>query len=305
MKTLVSTCVEKESFMALVSALQLKPPVLIKPNWGTVECYTEATILDWTLSTIPGEKLVIESHGWARNPEALEGKPGGALTKANLRRGNDWFLEYSGCAKVLQKHRVEFLNLSEEIWAGRAADPESVQRAVESKFSPLQATEMYAKVPQRLFDLRGGSLLSLAKYKVVFYPLGVSLAVKNLFGLIPGPSRGKYHGKGHALLDQSIVDINKIYSALFETSGIVEAVFSAGFLEKESDSTRVRPNCGVAFANRDIVSLDAFATAVAGRDPASVGHLRLAGEVFGAWDAQTISDAVESGITIPSPVETK
>ena len=35
-----------ESIAAVVAALNLKPPVLIKPNWGTVECYSNTTIFD-------------------------------------------------------------------------------------------------------------------------------------------------------------------------------------------------------------------------------------------------------------------
>jgi len=117
-KVIAESAVTAEKLAALIAALDLKPPVLIKPNWGTVECYTEADILDWTLAAIPGEKLVIESHGWARNEETLRDQPSGGLTRANLRKGNAWFLEYSGINAVLAKHHVEFLNLTEEVWAG-------------------------------------------------------------------------------------------------------------------------------------------------------------------------------------------
>ncbi len=295
---LVESSLEAEKFAALVGALHLEPPVLIKPNWGTVECYTEAQILDWTLAAIPGEKIVIESHGWARNEETLLGKAPGGLTKANLRRGDRWFLEYSGIDRVLEKHHVAYLNLTEEIWAGRAADPALVRQAVEEKYAPVQFAELYGKVPARLFEMRGGTLLSLAKYKVVFYPLGMSLAIKNLFGLVPGPSRGKFHGKAHAHLDQSIVDINKIYRSLFRMKGLIEAVCTAGYLESEMERTRVCPGTGQALASEDPVTLDAFATALAGRDPQSVGHIRLAAQTFGAWDPRTCSDAQQSGIKI-------
>ncbi|MBE0699131.1 MAG: DUF362 domain-containing protein, partial [Anaerolineaceae bacterium] len=207
----IETALNEETFAALIGTLDLKSPVIIKPNWGTVECYSEADILDWTLAAIPGEKIVIESHGWARDEATLLKQKSAALTKANLRKGDRWFQEYSGIDKVLKKHKVEYLNLTEEIWANRAADPEQIKQAVEQKYDPIQFEELYAKVPQRLYEMRGGSLLSLAKYKIMFDPLGISMAIKNLFGLIPGPSRGKFHGEEHALLDQNIVDINKIY----------------------------------------------------------------------------------------------
>ena len=287
-----------ESFAALIAALDLKPPVLIKPNWGTVECFTEAEILDWALSAIPGEKLVIESHGWARNEETLRQQPSPGLTKANLRKGDRWFLEHTGIDRVLEKHHVAYLNLTEEIWAGRAADPALIQAAVEARFAPVEQSDLYAKVPARLYEMRGGSLLSLAKHKIVFYPLGVSFSIKNLFGLIPGPSRGKYHGKNDTLLDQSIVDINKIYRSLFSFSGMVELVHSYGRLETMAERTHVYPGMGMAMASEDTVSLDAFAAAIGGRMPDTVGHLRLAGQTFGAWDPRTCEEAERSGIRV-------
>jgi uncharacterized protein (DUF362 family) len=146
--------------------------------------------------------------------------------------------------------------------------------------------------------LRGASLLSLSKYKLVFYPLGVSLAIKNLFGLIPGPSRGKFHGPEHVHLDRSILDINKIYRSLFTLKGVVEAVYSAGRLEADGQPAELRTSCGMAFASEDIVALDAVVSASGGRDPAGVGHLRLAAETFGEWDAQACAEAARSGLSI-------
>jgi uncharacterized protein (DUF362 family) len=297
----VETNPTAQSVAALIAALNLTPPVLIKPNWGTVESYTDTQILDWTLEAIPGEKLVIESHGWARNQETLHQQPSGALTKANLRKGNNWFLDYSGARQVLAKHQVEYLNLTEEIWAGRTADPALIRQAVEQRFSPLQFEEMYEKVPVRLYDLRGGSLLSLSKYKLVFYPLGASLAIKNLFGLIPGPSRGKYHGENHVYLDQSIVDINKIYRSLFSVKGIIETVNAAGFIMDEAERTQTHPVGDMLFASQDTLSLDAFASQVGGRDPDGIGHLHLAAQTFGGWDPRTCLEAERSGIKIRTP----
>lgn len=297
-KVSVEAFVDGDKFSELIASLNLIPPVLIKPNWGTVECYTEAGILDWTLAAIPGEKIVIESHGWARNEETLLKKTPQGLTRANLRRGNRWFMSYSGLDQVLEKHHVEYLNLTEEVWAGRVADPELICQAVEARYSPVQHVDLYSKVPSRLYALRGGTLLSLAKAKLVFYPIGVSLSIKNLFGLIPGPSRGKYHGREHACLDQSIIDINKVYRSLFTLKGIVDVVHSAGSLASEMDRTKLLPGCGAAFASEDTVALDAFVAVLSGCDPGSVGHLRLAGQHFGFWDPQICEDAARSAIKI-------
>lgn len=288
----------KESFAELIHALNLKSPVVIKPNWGTVECYTEADILDWTLSAIPGEKYVIESHGWARDEETLRKTGTKPLTKAHLRKSDRWFQQFSGIDSVLARHNVEYINLTEEVWAGRCTDPELVRQVVEEQFEPVQFTEHYQRLPQRMFDLRGGSLLSLAKYKVVFDPLGISMAVKNLFGCIPGPSRGKFHGKDHAFLDQNIVDINKIYRSLFRMSGLVEAVHTTVLWEEEAAGGQFIPGSGCAFASTDPVTLDAYGAALAERDPQSIGHLRLAAQTFGAFDPETIALAKSSKLRV-------
>jgi uncharacterized protein (DUF362 family) len=130
---------------------------------------------------------------------------------------------------------------------------------------------------------------------VVFEPLGVSFSVKNLFGLVPGPSRGKYHGKDHSMLDQSILEINKIYRSLFTLKGIIEAVHSCA-LVFESERPRIFTESGVAFAGQDTLSLDAFAAKVAGRDPEAIGHLRLAAQTFGMWDEQAVALAGQCGL---------
>jgi uncharacterized protein (DUF362 family) len=158
--------------------------------------------------------------------------------------------------------------------------------------------EMYEKVPSRLYELRGGTLLSLAKYRLVFEPITVTFSLKNLFGLIPGPSRGKYHGKGDSLLHQSIVDINKIYRSLFQVKGMIEAVFTASDFRVLSEGMKITPDCGVAFACEDTLTLDAFATAIAGLDPESACYLKLAAQTFGSWDPHILADARLTGVHI-------
>jgi len=52
----------RDDFIELVEKLDLKPPVIIKPNWGTSVCFTEAEIIDWTLEAIDGDAVVVESY---------------------------------------------------------------------------------------------------------------------------------------------------------------------------------------------------------------------------------------------------
>ena len=239
-------------FKKVVSKLELRPPVVIKPNWGTINNFTEAAVLDGVLGAIPGEKLVVESYGWARTRDALEGKGIGSCKRGDLRASDEWFLEYSGVGKVLEKHGVEFLNVTEEVWNKRVADPAEVRKASE-RYGEVLFPEMYERVPRRLFDMSGGTLLSLAKYRLNHDPIAFSLSMKNLFGLIPGPGRAQYHGKGDMYLARTIVDMNRIYRGIFDMVGVVDGVYTASRNTRPEDAInpQTAKNKGVLLGSRD------------------------------------------------------
>jgi len=73
----------------VVSKLNIKPPVIIKPNWGTINNFTEAAVLDGVLSAVGGEALVVESYGWARTEDALNGKGIGSMKRGDLKRSDE------------------------------------------------------------------------------------------------------------------------------------------------------------------------------------------------------------------------
>ena len=295
---LVEESADEETFMKLIEELDLKPPVIIKPNWGFSVCFTEATILDWVLTAVDGDALVVESYGWARTREALETGGWGSFEPEDLRESDRWFMEYSGIGKVLEKHGVEFLNITEENWGHRTADPELIRSLVNERHDPLEREDFLGFVPERLYEMRGSDLLSLAKVRVLEAPMHVSLAVKNFFGMIPGPSRGKYHGEKHSRLSRSIVDIYNVYDSLFNVKGVVEAVFTASLRDPETLKWENREDPGYASASDDLIELDALVTALLGRDPNTVDYLRLAADEFGGWNEETVSYALESEMKI-------
>ena len=288
----------EESFIKLIEELDLKPPVIIKPNWGFSICYTEAKILDWVLTAVDDDALVVESYGWARTREALETGGWGSFKPEDLRESDRWFMEYSGIGKVLEKHGVEFLNITEENWGRHTADPDLIRDAVEEKHRPLEREDFYTFVPERLYEMRGCNLLSLAKVRTLEEPMLVSLAVKNLFGMIPGPERGMYHGEKHNRLDRSIVDIYKVYDSLFNVSGVVEAVLTASLRDPETMGWETPENPCFASASSDPLGLDALVTSLLGIDPHGVGYLGLAAETFGGWSEESVARCLESGIRI-------
>ena len=284
--------IHREAFIEMIEGLDLKPPVVIKPNWGFSVIFTEADILDWTLDAISDEALVVESYGWARCREAVEEKKYGPFNREALRKADKWFLRYSGIDKVLKKHDVEYLNITEEVWAGRIAEQETIQKIVEDSYTPLQMKEMASFVPQRLYDLSDGTFLNLAKLKFMGDDIVISLTLKNLFGMIPGPDRGKFHGEMNRAMNPSIIDMNKIYRSLFKTRGVVEGVHTAS--RGMTLEPHIFKNCGVAWTCEDTLELDAVVTAHVGIDPNDVGYMKLAAQNFGDWDDESVAHAAEN-----------
>ena len=119
----------------------------------------------------------------------------------------------------------------------------------------------------------------------------ISLAVKNLFGMIPGPDRGEFHGEMNKAMNPSIVDMNKVYRSLFKTKGIVEGVFTAS--RGMTLEPQVYKNHGVLWTCDDTLELDAVVTAHTGIDPNDVGYLKLAAQNFGDWDEDSENLAKE------------
>ncbi|MFX0205624.1 MAG: DUF362 domain-containing protein [Candidatus Hodarchaeota archaeon] len=294
----VEEAVDKESFLQVIQQLDLKSPVIIKPNWGFSVCFTEAVILDWVLSAIKGEAIVVESYGWARSEEALKTGGWGSFEREDLRKSDQWFLEYSGIDKILEKHDVEFLNITEENWASRTAEREMIEELVKKKHSPLEREEFYSIIPERLYEMRGGDLLSLAKVRLLEAPMIVSFSVKNFFGMIPGPDRGKFHGKKHSKLNQSIVDIYKVYDSLFDISGVVEAVFTASLRDPVTLKWETRENPGFISASENLLDLDAFVSTLLGKNPLEIGYLELAAQNFGFWDEKNLKLGLDNGIKV-------
>lgn len=296
-----------DSVVEIISKLDLRPPVIIKPNWATSHIFTEMEILDWTLDGIEEEAIVVESYAPYRSKllvdqngiidSSLEKKLI-AQKKIDYRRNEEWFLKYSGIGRILDKHDVEYLNLTEEIWAGRTCSADLIRTEVERRFDPLENEILYSLVPSRLYDMRGGTILSLAKAKTSSGLIGVSLTLKNMFGMIPGPGRGKFHGKKDCKLNQSIIDINKVYMSLFALRGFVEAVFSTTRTEDPVNPMIYR-NLGYAWGSNHGLELDAFITAQMGLDPYSVGHLVLAAEQIYSWHHETDQLGRLNAINLP------
>ncbi|MHA2140842.1 MAG: DUF362 domain-containing protein [Candidatus Thorarchaeota archaeon] len=294
----------KEAFMEMITRLNLEPPVVIKPNWSSSLIFTEGDILDWTIAALDGEVLIVESYAAWRNKLFVEYdgprddeflKMLENQKKKEFRENDKWFLKHSGIDSILAKHRVEYLNLSEELWAERVCEPELIAKYVKSRKGPIENISFYGVVPERLYELRGGTLLSLAKPKRSLKAQHVSLTLKNMFGMIPSPWRGKYHGKNDSLLDQNIVDINMLYGSLFEVRGIIESVISTSETLDNFLYPSIHRNLGLIWSGIDTLELDALVSSQLGINPDEVSYLKLAAEKMKRWN----EDSVKLGLANP------
>lgn len=290
-----------------MSSLQLKPPFVVKPNWIYADYghFTDPQILEWTLGFFDelGEVVLVESYS-ARNTMSLpDFNPGPMLSETErnrLRESEEDFLSHTGTRKVLNKLGIEYANVAEEVLDGRTVDREIIKETAERKYPSVLREELYSFVPQKLYALRRGTFISLAKFKVFF-----TMCTKNIFGLIPefvgyGERLKAYHGEADKDLPQNIVDINKVYRSIFNVVGIVEGVNSLTYNIYAKDAKYkaafgyrydVLEDKGLIYYSDNLSWLDAFVHQQCGKDPFKEPHLKLAAQTFGEWPPELIEEA--------------
>jgi hypothetical protein len=251
---------------------------VVKPNWSNARDFTTAQTLDWLFSSLKGVIKVIEGYTAWRNELNTGPKPKEVVTPSNARakwrwikEQDAWFLRFSGIEKVLTKHGVEYINVTEEVWSARALESEEVRDLVDSRYGVLTSQEMYGFVPTKIYELRDSTLINLNNSRQI--EGGISLSTKNLFGLIPDPARyRKWHGKNDSRLSRSIVEINKIYRSLFSPSYWINEI-------KEKDTF---------VGSRNSVEADAVTAKLMGVDPEKIPYLKYAAGVFGGYNKKVL-----------------
>lgn len=306
-----------EEFSAFVDRVPLRPPFIVKPNWICEEYahHTDPEVLKWLLRNIAprGPTLVVEAYS-ARNHPVTGHVPPKGERLPSLRDSDRAFLRRQGLESLFRELDVRYVNIDEEVLAGRTVNPDRIQKATESLFSPVQREELYSFIPTCLYDLKDGTMISLAKFK-----LTLSMSTKNLFGLIPDLAspggRGDYHGKGDRYLPQNIVDINKIYRANFNVVGMVEGIRSlTGLIDRGEFHSmfgydyEVYEDLGLIYFGGDPLWLDAFICAQCGLDPKRYvtsslrrSHLALGFRELVPWPPELISAAKALGSPLPFP----
>jgi uncharacterized protein (DUF362 family) len=139
------------------------------------------------------------------------------------------------------------------------------------------------KVPKIITE---SAIISAAKLKT-HVETGVTLGMKNMFGLLPDKFKGKYHVRG---MDKVIIDINTV---LKPTLTVID-----GFVGMEGKGpVHGEPvKMDTIIAGADVVATDATATRTMGIDPQTIehikwGHERGLGEMY---DVEVVGDGVDS-----------
>ena len=241
-------------------------------------------------------KWLLAGHGWKwliKNPSWDWFKRDGHWDR--LKKGDKIFLDQNGFTDLFKEFNVRYINVTDEIWSGRVADPIEIKNSVEKSFKPVQIDKLYSMVPKKLYDLHGSMFISLAKLKHY-----ASFTMKNIFGMIPDPLRPWWHGTKDVLLPRSIIGINKIYHTLFNVYGICEGLNSRSVIHSEGkyedqytgSKYNIIENPGFIAFGRDLVSLDAILGNLAGFDPKSFNdYLNLAEKEFGTYDIEAFRES--------------
>ena len=291
--------------------------ILVKPNWYSPHPgnYTEADALSMVMDALDAKVVVVEGYSLDRQDGStsftVEGEkvdwgwltrnPGWEWVKEEdrwdqIRRQDRWFRDEHGFTDLFQEHGAEYVNVTEEIWRGNTVESRRVKKRVEGRYPAAFTDEIYGYMPRRLAAYMGFPMISLGHVKGYGgeYP---SLSLKNMFGLIPDPLRVWWHGPENSRLDQSIVDITKLYASYFRLYGVNEALKTLVAADPEGEVKvpwgrySVKPGRGLVTHGPNLLELDAITCGLIDVDPEKVGYLRRGAEVFNPYRVEDVEDA--------------
>ena len=189
------------------------------------------------------------------------------------RRDNEYLLSASGLYNVIKEHRVRYVDLNTD---DVRATP------LRSRFTDLK--QLY--LPESLYN--ADLLVSMPKLKTHHW-VGVTLSLKNMFGVVPGVVYGWpkniLHWQG---INNSILDINS--SLPLPQFAIVDGIIGMegnGPLQGQAKSS------GVLIFGDDFVAVDATAARLMTLEPQKIEYLAAAGEFLGNLNQEKIQQVGE------------
>ncbi len=242
--------------------------VLLKPN--LVEC-----VPDRAINTSPAVvAAAVECFRRLGARQVLIGEGPGHQRDTRL------VLEESGLAAVLDRQRVDFVDLNRD---------ELVRTPVRSRYSGLR----HLWLPRTV--LASDLIVSMPKVKTHHWA-GVTLSLKNLFGIVPGNRYGwpknvlHWRGIGHSILDIcSTVPIDLVIA-----DGIVA-------MEGDGPLNGAAKALGCLLVADDPVAADATLTRAMGLCPERVDYLAEASRFLGNLDPADILQAGERPAALRQP----
>jgi uncharacterized protein (DUF362 family) len=138
-------------------------------------------------------------------------------------------------------------------------------------------------------------LVSLPKLKTHHWA-GVTLSLKNMFGVIPGSCYGWPKNILHwAGIDRAILDIN---AAVRPDFAIVDGIIG---MEGNGPIQGVSKSAGVLIAGDDPVAVDSTCARIMGLAPEKISHIAQAATLLGHIDTQKIRQLGESVASTRTP----
>jgi uncharacterized protein (DUF362 family) len=189
------------------------------------------------------------------------------------RRDNEYLLSASGLYDVIKEHRIRYVDLNTD---DVRATP------LRSNFTDLK--QLY--LPETLYN--ADLLVSMPKLKTHHWA-GVTLSLKNMFGVVPGVVYGWpkniLHWQG---IHQSILDINS--SLPLPQFAIVDGIIG---MEGNGPLQGQAKNSGVLIFGDDLVAVDATAARLMTIEPQKISYLAEAGEFLGNLRQEKIQQVGE------------
>lgn len=190
------------------------------------------------------------------------------------RRDNEYLLAASGMADILRAKRVRYVDLNFD-----AVRP----LALRSRFTGMD--QLY--FPRTV--LEADLFVSMPKLKTHHW-VGVTLSMKNLFGIIPSAIYGWPKNVLHwAGLDNSIVDITSTLPV--PSFAIVDGIVG---MEGNGPIQGEAKPAGLLVMGSDFPAVDATCARLMGIDPSKVQYLAWAGQFVGNIDEHHIEQIAGS-----------
>jgi len=236
--------------------------VVLKPN--LVE-YDPAGVINTHPAVISATIEAFRSLG-AREVVVAEG-PG-------HRRDNEYLLTASGLYAMLKDHGARYVDL----------DTDDVR--------PFQLRSHFTSFPHLYFPetvLQADLLVSMPKLKTHHWA-GVTLSLKNMFGLMPSAVYGWPKNPLHwAGIHNSILDINSTLP--IPQFAIVDSIIG---MEGNGPIQGTAKHCGALIFGNDLVAVDATAARLMQIDPSKVSYLAKAEQFLGNMAQEKIVQVGES-----------